>query len=80
VASFLLEGKPGEALEQFLEYSFRLAGKPLDYLRVVEEKLRELGVVRVYPGYCIGRVAATRLLEAFQGEELGVGFTLEVDH
>jgi len=59
---------------------FHLAGKPLDYLRVVEEKLREVGVVRVYPGHCIGRVAAARLLEAFQGEELRVGFTLEVDH
>ncbi|QOJ79342.1 MBL fold metallo-hydrolase [Infirmifilum lucidum] len=57
-----------------------LSGKPLDFLDKVREKLKEIGVVKVYPGHCTGTVATVKILERFRGEELGVGKVIDFDH
>lgn len=44
----------------------------------VIERLREMGVKRVYPGHCTGELGIKRFLEEFEGEEILAGKVLEV--
>ncbi len=50
---------------------------PEDINKTIKE-LKELGVVKVYPGHCTGNAAIEALLSAFPGERLSSGKIVEV--